>query len=84
MIIPATLDVERFSRILMVRRLFKLKDVPFLLKCVIGQWLKKAYNLDEDEGFEQLEEAMPRAVVNAVEECIEHSANTVEQVAVIF
>jgi ATP-dependent helicase HrpA len=33
----------------------------------------KAVNSDEDEAFEALEEALPRAMVNAVEECIEHS-----------
>lgn len=76
-ITSATIDVERFSRhfadasgkgapvILVEGRTYPVEVLyrPLSTDVVAS---------DEDEGFDEIEEAIPRAVLTAVEECLEH------------
>jgi len=72
-ITSATLDVERFSRHFNGAPIIQVEGRTFPVEVRYRPMAEESVQSDEDEGFEQLEEAMPRAVVNAVEECIEHS-----------
>ncbi|MCP5175770.1 MAG: ATP-dependent RNA helicase HrpA [Moraxellaceae bacterium] len=72
-ITSATLDVERFSRHFNNAPIIQVEGRTFPVEVRYRPMAEESVQSDEDEGFEQLEEAMPRAVVNAVEECIDHS-----------
>lgn len=78
-ITSATIDVERFSQhfdgapvILVEGRTFPVETLyrPIL------QANEAAPASDEDEGFDFIEENIPRAVLAAVEECLEHERAT--------
>ena len=72
-ITSATLDVERFSRHFSDAPIIQVEGRTYPVEVVYRPMTAETVNSDEDEAFEALEEALPRAIVNAVEECIEHS-----------
>lgn len=72
-ITSATLDVERFSRHFNNAPVIQVEGRTFPVEVRYRPIAEENVQSDEDEGFEQLEEALPRAVVAAVDECIEHS-----------
>ena len=72
-ITSATLDVERFSRHFSDAPIIQVEGRTYPVEVLYRPISSESVNSDEDEAFEALEEALPRAVVNAVEECIEHS-----------
>lgn len=72
-ITSATLDVERFSRHFADAPIIQVQGRTFPVDVIYRPILSDNVVSDEDDAFEDLEEALPRAVVNAVEECIEHS-----------
>ena len=76
-ITSATIDVERFSR-----HFADARGVPAPVILVEGRTFPvevryrplsaEPVGSDEDEGFDDVEEAIPRAVLAAVEECLQH------------
>ncbi|MDI1302009.1 MAG: ATP-dependent RNA helicase HrpA [bacterium] len=86
-ITSATIDVERFSRhfadaagigapvILVEGRTWPV-DVVYL---PISTDEKNTVSSDEDEGFDDIEEAIPRAVLAAVDECLAHEKQSGRQ-----
>ncbi len=72
-ITSATLDVERFSRHFSDAPIIQVEGRTYPVEVLYRPISSETVNSDEDEAFEALEEALPRAIVNAVEECVEHS-----------
>jgi ATP-dependent helicase HrpA len=83
----ATIDVERFSQhfanskgigapvILVEGRTYPVE----VLYQPISTDEKNTVSSDEDEGFDEIEEAIPRAVLAAVDQCLVHEKNTGRQ-----
>ena len=72
-ITSATLDVDRFSRHFADAPIIQVQGRTFPVEVLYRPIMSDQVVSDEDDAFEDLEEALPRAVVNAVEECVEHS-----------
>jgi ATP-dependent helicase HrpA len=72
-ITSATLDVGRFSRHFSDAPIIQVEGRTYPVEVLYRPISSETVNSDEDEAFEALEEALPRAIVNAVEECVEHS-----------
>ncbi|HEX5276654.1 MAG TPA: ATP-dependent RNA helicase HrpA [Fluviicoccus sp.] len=71
-ITSATLDVERFSRHFNNAPVINVEGRTFPVELLYRPISEEPVKSDEDDSFEQLEDALPRAVLAAVEECVEH------------
>lgn len=71
-ITSATIDVERFSRHFNDAPVILVEGRTYPVEVLYRPFSTEAVTSDEDEGFDEIEEAIPRAVLAAVEECLEH------------
>jgi ATP-dependent helicase HrpA len=71
-ITSATLDVERFSRHFNNAPVINVEGRTYPVEVLYRPISEEPVKSDEDDSFEQLEDALPRAVLAAVEECVEH------------
>lgn len=71
-ITSATIDVERFSRHFANAPVLQVEGRSFPVEVLYRPLTDEAVTSDEDEGFDAVEEAIPRAVLAAVEECLAH------------
>jgi ATP-dependent helicase HrpA len=76
-ITSATIDVERFSRHFTdasgkAAPVILVEGRTYPVEVLYRPLSAEAVTSDEDEGFDEIEEAIPRAVLAAVEECLEH------------
>jgi len=72
-ITSATLDVERFSRHFGNAPIINVEGRTFPVEVRYRPISEEPVLSDEDDSFEQMEDALPRAVLGAVEECLEHA-----------
>ena len=72
LITSATIDVERFSRHFAGAPVFVVEGRSYPVETRYRPVSLEAAASSEDEGFDLIEEAIPRAVVDAVEECLQH------------
>lgn len=72
LITSATIDVGRFSRHFSDAPVFVVEGRSFPVETLYRPVTLEPAASSEDDGFELIEEAIPRAVVEAVEECIAH------------
>ncbi|MFP5431269.1 MAG: DEAD/DEAH box helicase, partial [Gammaproteobacteria bacterium] len=71
-ITSATIDVERFSRHFSDAPVILVEGRTYPVEVLYRPLSTEAVTSDEDEGFDEIEEAIPRAVLAAVEECLDH------------
>lgn len=71
-ITSATIDVERFSRHFNDAPVILVEGRTYPVEVLYRPLSADVVTSDEDEGFDEIEEAIPRAVLSAVEECLEH------------
>ncbi len=75
-ITSATIDVERFSRHFIDAPVILVEGRTYPVETLYRPILAEAVGSDEDEGFDEVEEKIPRAVLEAVEECLQHERTT--------
>jgi ATP-dependent helicase HrpA len=76
-ITSATIDVERFSRHFADSAghpapVISVEGRSYPVEVLYRPLSAEGVSSDEDEGFDEIEEAIPRAVLAAVEECLQH------------
>lgn len=71
-ITSATIDVDRFSRHFSDAPVILVEGRTYPVEVLYRPLSADVVSSDEDEGFDEIEEAIPRAVLAAVEECLEH------------
>tara|TARA_R110001599_G_scaffold192380_6_gene387692 strand:- start:4277 stop:8062 length:3786 start_codon:yes stop_codon:yes gene_type:complete len=69
-ITSATIDVERFSQHFTGAPVFIVEGRSFPVEMMYAPISAEPSGGDEDDGYELIEEALPRAVVEAVDQCI--------------
>ena len=69
-ITSATIDVARFSQHFTNAPVFIVEGRSFPVEMVYAPIVLEPSSGDEDDGYELIEEALPRAVVEAVDQCI--------------
>ncbi len=72
LITSATIDVERFSKHFADAPVFVVEGRSYPVETRYRPVALETAASSEDEGFDLIEEAIPRAVVEAVEECLAH------------
>ncbi len=72
LITSATIDVERFSQYFAGAPVFVVEGRSYPVEMRYSPVSLDAAASSEDDGFELIEEAIPRAVVEAVEACLQH------------
>ncbi len=72
-ITSATLDVERFGRHFNNAPIINVEGRTYPVEVRYRPVSEEPVASDEDDNFEALEDALPRAVLGAVEECLEHA-----------
>lgn len=68
----ATIDVQRFSKHFADAPVFVVQGRSYPVEMLYRPIALEAATSSEDEGFDDIEEAIPRAVVAAVEECLQY------------
>ena len=68
----ATIDVQRFSKHFADAPVFVVQGRSYPVEMLYRPIALEAAASSEDEGFDDIEEAIPRAVVAAVEECLHY------------
>jgi len=68
----ATIDVQRFSKHFADAPVFVVQGRSYPVETLYRPIALEAAASSEDEGFDDIEEAIPRAVVAAVEECLHY------------
>lgn len=71
-ITSATIDVERFSKHFADAPVLLVEGRTWPVEVLYRSIAEEAVGSDEDEGFDEIEEAIPRAVLAAVDECLAH------------
>ncbi|MDQ8037156.1 MAG: ATP-dependent RNA helicase HrpA, partial [Pedobacter sp.] len=71
-ITSATIDVERFSKHFADAPVLLVEGRTYPVEVLYRPISEDAVGSDEDEGFDEIEEAIPRAVLAAVDECLAH------------
>lgn len=78
-ITSATIDVERFSRHFANAPIIQVEGRSYPVEVLYRPMSADAVQSDEDEGFDEVEEAIPRAVLSAVEECLAYEKSQGKQ-----
>lgn len=71
-ITSATIDVERFSRHFANAPVLQVEGRSYPVDVLYRPVSAEGVASDEDDGFDAIEDAIPRAVLAAVEECLAH------------